>query len=155
MSIKGMDLRKAQRYLNDVIEKNQAAWHQISQVIGQVFRCDLQKICFQPPNRADFELRCSTQPSSTQQASAPERTAASSDGGWVVQVGSFGQADNASRLTAKLKEQGFAAYSQPRDNNLTTVYVGPFSSSDAGEKARSELKQAANIQGLLIRKPGS
>ncbi|MEC8918612.1 MAG: SPOR domain-containing protein [Pseudomonadota bacterium] len=100
-------------------------------------------------------VQSSSQPSSTQQASAPERTAASSDGGWVVQVGSFGQADNASRLTAKLKEQGFAAYSKPRDNNLTTVYVGPFSSSDAGEKARSELKQAANIQGLLIRKPGS
>ncbi len=100
-------------------------------------------------------VQSSSQPSSSQQASAPERTAASNDGGWVVQVGSFGQADNASRLTAKLKEQGFAAYSKPRDNNLTTVYVGPFSSSDAGEKARSELKQAANIQGLLIRKPGS
>ncbi|KAA0016925.1 acetyl-CoA carboxylase subunit beta [Salinicola corii] len=97
----------------------------------------------------------STGQSSPQQASTPERTPASSDGGWVVQVGSFGQSDNATRLAAKLKEQGFAAYSQPRDNNLTTVYVGPFSSSDAGEKARSELKQAANIQGLLIRKPGS
>ncbi|WP_110710010.1 SPOR domain-containing protein [Salinicola sp. CR57] len=96
-----------------------------------------------------------SQPSSPQQASTPERTSASSDGGWVVQVGSFGQSDNATRLAAKLKEQGFAAYSQPRDNNLTTVYVGPFSSSDAGEKARAELKQAANIQGLLIRKPGS
>ncbi|MAM56707.1 MAG: acetyl-CoA carboxylase subunit beta [Salinicola sp.] len=96
-----------------------------------------------------------SQSSSPQQASTSERTPASSDGGWVVQVGSFGQSDNATRLAAKLKEQGFAAYSQPRDNNLTTVYVGPFSSSDAGEKARSELKQAANIQGLLIRKPGS
>ncbi|WP_110650120.1 SPOR domain-containing protein [Salinicola peritrichatus] len=84
-----------------------------------------------------------------------ERTPASSDGGWVVQVGSFGQPDNAKRLTADLKQQGFAAYSQPRDNNLTTVYVGPFDSSEAGEKARAELKQAANIQGLLIRKPGS
>jgi len=94
------------------------------------------------------------QPSS-QQAATPERTSSSSDGGWVVQVGSFGQSGNATRLAAKLKEQGFSAYSQPRDNNLTTVYVGPFGSSDAGEKARSELKQAANIQGLLIRKPGS
>jgi DedD protein len=91
----------------------------------------------------------------SQQAATPERTSASSDGGWVVQVGSFGQSDNATRLAAKLKDQGFTAYSQPRDNNLTTVYVGPFESSDAGEKARAELKQAANIQGLLIRKPGS
>ncbi|GHB29601.1 SPOR domain-containing protein [Salinicola rhizosphaerae] len=94
-------------------------------------------------------------PSDASTDSAPQRTPASSDGGWVVQVGSFGQADNATRLTAKLKDQGFTAYAQPRDNNLTTVYVGPFSSSDAGEKARAELKDAANIQGLLIRKPGS
>ncbi|MGM8931163.1 SPOR domain-containing protein [Salinicola halophyticus] len=96
-----------------------------------------------------------SKPASTQQASTPERTSASSDGGWVVQVGSFGQSGNATRLAAKLKDQGFTAYSRPRDNNLTTVYVGPFESSDAGEKARAELKQAANIQGLLIRKPGS
>lgn len=87
--------------------------------------------------------------------STPARTAASKDGGWVVQVGSFGQKDNATRLAAKLKEQGFAAYSQPRDNNLTSVYVGPFASSEAGEKARAELKQSANLSGLLIRKPGS
>ncbi|WP_251976601.1 SPOR domain-containing protein [Salinicola avicenniae] len=86
---------------------------------------------------------------------APQRTPASSGGGWVVQVGSFGQADNASRLTQQLKDEGFSAYSQPRDNNLTTVYVGPFDSSDAGEQARSELKQAVNIQGLLIRNPGN
>ncbi|WP_110674305.1 SPOR domain-containing protein [Salinicola sp. RZ23] len=87
--------------------------------------------------------------------STPTRTAASKDGGWVVQVGSFGQKDNATRLAAKLKNQGFAAYSQPRDNNLTSVYVGPFASSEAGEKARAELKQSANLSGLLIRKPGS
>ncbi|WP_110661516.1 SPOR domain-containing protein [Salinicola socius] len=111
-----------------------------------------------PSNPAPSEPAPAQPPStssSSPSSSTPERTSASSDGGWVVQVGSFGQSDNATRLAAKLKEQGFAAYSQPRDNNLTTVYVGPFSSSDAGEKARSELKQAANIQGLLIRKPGS
>ncbi|MDH4572787.1 SPOR domain-containing protein [Salinicola acroporae] len=109
----------------------------------------------QPEPEPEPARPATSQPASPQQASTPERTPASSDGGWVVQVGSFGQSDNATRLAAKLKEQGFAAYSQPRDNNLTTVYVGPFSSSDAGEKARAELKQAANIQGLLIRKPGS
>ncbi|WP_110687824.1 SPOR domain-containing protein [Salinicola aestuarinus] len=88
-------------------------------------------------------------------AESGSRTPATPDGGWVVQVGSFGQAGNAERLTADLKSQGFPAYSQPRDNDLTTVYVGPYGSSDAGESARGELKQAANIQGLLIRNPGN
>ncbi|WP_110665841.1 SPOR domain-containing protein [Salinicola halophilus] len=88
-------------------------------------------------------------------AATPSRTPAASGGGWVVQVGSFGQSGNAERLTADLKSQGFPAYSKPRDNNLTTVYVGPYDSSDAGESARGELKQAANIQGLLIRNPSN
>lgn len=77
--------------------------------------------------------------------------AVAESGDWAVQVGSFGQPDNAARLEKQLDEQGFAAYSRPRDNNLTTVYVGPFASSDDGEKVRAALKEQANIQGLLIR----
>ncbi|MHB0777182.1 SPOR domain-containing protein [Halomonas sp. WWR20] len=88
--------------------------------------------------------------SSPASASAPTVSSAP-NGEWAVQVGSFGKADNAERLTQQLKEQGFPAYKQPRDNNLTTVYVGPFGSSEAGEQARTQLKSKANIQGLLIR----
>jgi DedD protein len=85
---------------------------------------------------------------STTQASSG---AASSSGEWAVQVGSFGEPANAQRLESKLDEQGFDAFRQPRSNNLTTVYVGPFASSEAGEQARTELKEKANIQGLLVR----
>ncbi|MDW5377088.1 SPOR domain-containing protein [Halomonas sp. HP20-15] len=77
--------------------------------------------------------------------------AVAENGNWAVQVGSFGKPDNAARLEKQLDEQGFEAYSRPRDNNLTTVYVGPFASSDDGEKARTALKEQVNIQGLLIR----
>ncbi|MDC8803999.1 SPOR domain-containing protein [Halomonas pacifica] len=72
-------------------------------------------------------------------------------GDWAVQAGSFGEPANAERLERQLSEQGFRAYRRPRDNGLTTVYVGPFESSEAGERARGELKDRANIQGLLIR----
>ncbi|GKW49532.1 SPOR domain-containing protein [Halomonas sp. NCCP-2165] len=72
-------------------------------------------------------------------------------GDWAVQAGSFGEPANAERLERRLSEQGFRAYRRPRDNGLTTVYVGPFESSEAGERARGELKDRANIQGLLIR----
>ncbi|MCI0510647.1 DedD protein [Chromohalobacter marismortui] len=71
--------------------------------------------------------------------------------GWVVQVGSFGKPGNATRLVEELKSQGFEAYKRPRDNDLTTVYVGPFASSEAGERVRTKLKEEINIQGLLIR----
>lgn len=82
-------------------------------------------------------------------ASAP--TPAASGGEWAVQVGSFGEPANAERLLNQLREQGFPAYSQPRDNNLTTVYAGPYGSSEAGERAMNELKSRANLQGLLVR----
>jgi DedD protein len=57
---------------------------------------------------------------------AANTTAATASGGWAVQVGSFGQPGNAERLQSQLTEQGFNAYSRPRDNDLTTVYVGPY-----------------------------
>jgi len=68
-----------------------------------------------------------------------------------VQVGSFGEAGNAERLQARLEEEGFPVYSRRRDNNMTTVYVGPFDSSESGERAMNTVKERANLQGLLVR----
>lgn len=88
-------------------------------------------------------------------ASTPEQqpaTLSASPGGeWAVQVGSFGEAANAERLQTQLQEQGFPAYSQQRDNAMTTVYVGPFDASEAGERAMSAIKEQVNMQGLLVR----
>lgn len=94
---------------------------------------------------------------STAQSSEPEperqgSSASASPGGeWAVQVGSFGEPGNAERLQSQLQEQGFPVYSRRRDNDMTTVYVGPFESSDSGERAMSAVKEQANLQGLLVR----
>lgn len=82
----------------------------------------------------------------------PQAAVNSSPGGeWAVQVGSFGEPGNAERLQARLQEEGFPAYSRRRDNDMTTVYVGPFESSDSGEHAMSAVKERVNLQGLLVR----
>lgn len=86
-----------------------------------------------------------------EQSQASDPTPAVESGEWAVQVGSFGEPDNAERLEAQLREQGFNAYRRPRDNDLTSVYVGPYDSSEAGERAVGELKSRANLQGLLVR----
>ncbi|MBB3140555.1 SPOR domain-containing protein [Halomonas organivorans] len=84
-------------------------------------------------------------------ASTAERTQEAVSGGeWAVQVGSFGEPGNAERLEARLKEQGFPAYRRPRNNNLTSVYVGPYASSEVAEEAMAELKAGLNLQGLLV-----
>ncbi|WP_084387958.1 SPOR domain-containing protein [Kushneria phosphatilytica] len=75
----------------------------------------------------------------------------SGSGDWAVQAGSFGKADNADRLVARLKDLGFHAYQKSR-KDLQTVYVGPYDSSEAGEQARTQLQQRANIKGLVVRR---
>ncbi|GED21887.1 SPOR domain-containing protein [Halomonas halmophila] len=83
---------------------------------------------------------------------ADERQAnAIPDGEWAVQVGSFAQPSNAEGLHARLQEQGYPAYQRARDNNMTTVYVGPYASSETAENVMGKLKAALNLQGLLVR----
>jgi len=98
-------------------------------------------------NAENRQRQAADEPAASPDAGKPAAKA----GEWAVQVGSFGEPGNAERLEKKLDAQGFNAYRRPRDNNLTSVYVGPFATSEAGEKARTELKEKVNLQGLLIR----
>ncbi|MDR5858308.1 SPOR domain-containing protein [Halomonas eurihalina] len=83
---------------------------------------------------------------------ADERQAAATQGGdWAIQVGSFGESANAERLQARLEEQGYPAYRRSRENDLTTVYVGPYASSEVAEGVMGKLKAGLNLQGLLVR----
>lgn len=86
--------------------------------------------------------------SSSQNASSPSSSA---QGEWAVQVGSFGEPGNAQRLSEQLSGEGFTVYQRERDNNMTTVFVGPYATSEEGESAMSSIKERANVQGLLVR----
>ncbi|WP_021029128.1 SPOR domain-containing protein [Litchfieldella anticariensis] len=101
------------------------------------------------PETADPIAELARAAEQRRETSAPSPSNAA--GEWAVQAGSFGKPDNAERLEAQLNEQGFNAYRRQREGGLTSVYVGPYESSEAGERARTELKERANIQGLLVR----
>ncbi len=88
---------------------------------------------------------------SNQTSSSGSLPASTSQGEWAVQVGSFGEAANARRLSEQLSQAGFNTYTRERDNSLTTVYVGPYATSDDGESAMAIIKQRVNVQGLLVR----
>lgn len=90
----------------------------------------------------------SSSQSSSQNASSPSSSA---QGEWAVQVGSFGEPGNAQRLSEQLSGEGFTVYQRERDNNMTTVFVGPYATSEEGESAMSSIKERANVQGLLVR----
>ncbi|AIA75918.1 SPOR domain-containing protein [Vreelandella sp. 21] len=101
-------------------------------------------------NNRDNASTSSSASSSSTSSNAAGPTS-SSQGEWAVQVGSFGNADNAQRLSDQLTQAGFSAYLRERDNNLTSVYVGPYATSEDGESAMAIIKQRANVQGLLVR----
>lgn len=84
-------------------------------------------------------------------APSPSSPSSSAQGEWAVQVGSFGDASNAGRLSEQLSGEGFTVYQRQRDNNMTTVFVGPYATSEDGEAAMASIKERANVQGLLVR----
>ena len=78
--------------------------------------------------------------------SPPATTAPVSGGGkWVVQVGTFGQKDNANRLVTKLGGGGFDAFVSPTTRDGKTLYrvrVGPAGTRDAAGEVAKRLAAA-------------
>lgn len=81
---------------------------------------------------------------------APAASAVAPADGWSVQAGSFGNNDNAQRLVQRLSQSGFKSYTLKRDPN-TVVLVGPFTTSQAAEEARTQMQQRAGTNGLVVR----
>jgi DedD protein len=66
------------------------------------------------------------------------------DGQWVLQLGAYAELGNVKVLQAKIKELGYASYTEkvstPQGERIR-VRAGPFSSKAAAEKAQARLKQ--------------
>lgn len=80
----------------------------------------------------------------------PKRT-----GDWFVQVGAFGNHDNALRLAATLRSAGYPVILVPRESEsgtLMQVRVGGYETKDAGKLVAAELKSAYNIPAVLVNK---
>jgi DedD protein len=63
---------------------------------------------------------------------------------YVVQLGVFANAENARKIQARVKAQGFSVFTEQveGDRTRTRVRAGPFVSRDAAETARDKLKRA-------------
>lgn len=84
--------------------------------------------------------------------SASTDTAKSDTGLWAVQLGSFSNQENAERLAAELRKQGYAAFlSQVRtgDSSLHRVRIGPQKDRDAAEVVAAKLKSAGHASQVV------
>jgi len=81
-----------------------------------------------------------------------EEFSRSLEGAWVVQLGSFGDADNARRLRDNAREKGYSSHLQEfsrGDTRLTRVFSGPFVSKSEAEAAKAVLDTAFSLNSLV------
>lgn len=72
---------------------------------------------------------------------------ASSTGMWAVQLGSFGNKENAERLAAELRKQGYAAFLSQlstESGTLHRVRIGPQKDRDSAEQMAARLQKAGH-----------
>lgn len=79
-------------------------------------------------------------------------------GGWVIQLGSFSQAENARALRDRLRGEGYPAYDEPvvgSDGQTTTrVRIGPELDRQALERQLARLqKDPAFAAAIILRHP--
>jgi len=89
------------------------------------------------------------------QAAASEPAATSATGMWAVQLGSFSNQENANRLAASLRDQGYAAFlSQlPTDSGaLHRVRIGPQKDRASAEAIASQLAKTGH-KGQVVTHP--
>lgn len=82
-----------------------------------------------------------------QQASQTPPPAASSTGMWAVQLGSFGNKENAERLAADLRKQGFAAFLSQLstgDSQLHRVRIGPQKDRESADAMAERLAKVGH-----------
>lgn len=74
------------------------------------------------------------------------------EGAWVVQLGSFGNGDNARRLRDNVREKGYNSHLQEvvrGDSTLTRVFSGPFAEKSKAEAAKRVLDEAFSLNSLV------
>lgn len=71
-------------------------------------------------------------------------------GAWAVQVGSFAEADRASRHADRVRAAGRPVFLEPY-NGLSRVKVGPFSTREEAQAVLAEL-EALGFEGIVVPK---
>lgn len=75
---------------------------------------------------------------------------------WVVQLGSFSNAENAETLNQKLRRAGYKAFVEPLRQNNSTVYrvrIGPELKRSDAEAINASLKQDLQMEGIIVHYP--
>lgn len=109
----------------------------------------------EPADEPVADTEPATEEPAVQEADPVEESAEftrSLEGAWVVQLGSFGNADNARRLRDKAREMGYSSHLQEvvrGENTLTRVFSGPYVEKGQAEKAKQALDKEFGVNSLI------
>lgn len=72
---------------------------------------------------------------------------------WSLQLGSFREEENATRLRQSLRDQTYRSYilAGEASDGLYRVYVGPMVDKDKLQKAQAEIEAAFKLNGQIVR----
>jgi len=107
-----------------------------------------------PPTQADTPATAEAPADNTAAKSSEPATPKPS--GWVIQLGSFTQEENARDLNAKLREAGHPSFVEPATQDGNKVYrvrVGPEVMRGEAEKLRDRIAADFDIKGIVISYP--
>lgn len=74
-------------------------------------------------------------------------------GGWVVQVGTFANLDNAEHLRRRLRQHGHEVRSETvslGNTKAVRLRVGPFADREAAVRAQERIKKEIGVQGVVL-----
>lgn len=120
-----------------------------------------------PPKAANDKPAAATKPETKTASAAPAKTtvkpaaipepkAAPVKSGWVVQVGTFANAANATRLEEQLKKHGHAVSRErvaSNGGNALRLRVGPFKDKTLAIKAQGQIQKETGVQGVVLAYP--
>ena len=104
------------------------------------------------PQQAPEPQQATEPVASASEPEQPKEFSKTLEGAWIVQLGSFGNADNARRLRDKVIEMEYGAHLQQvtrGDTELTRVFSGPFVSEAEAKKAKAVLDKEFNLNSLV------
>ncbi len=83
---------------------------------------------------------------------APHDLNAAEAGEWYIQVGAFGNHENAHRFAEKLRKDGYRVELVPKEN-LLQVRVGGFATKEIGRTIGDQIKAKHNCPAVLVTSP--
>mgnify|MGYP004448989853 FL=1 len=104
------------------------------------------------PQQAPEPQQATEPVASASEPEQPKEFSKTLEGAWIVQLGSFGNADNARRLRDKVIEMKYGAHLQQvtrGDTELTRVFSGPFVNEAEARKAKAVLDKEFNLNSLV------